>query len=54
MKLFRYSGNKVRLIKHYRKPSHDVKRIVEPYLGSGAYSLANDKPGLGIEINEDN
>ena len=53
MKLFRYSGNKVRLIKHYRKPGSNVKRIVEPYLGSGAYLLAGDKLGLGIEINED-
>lgn len=53
MKLFRYSGNKVRLIKHYKKPPQDVKRIVEPYLGSGAFLLTNDKPGLGIEINDD-
>lgn len=53
MKLFRYSGNKVRLIKHYRKPPDNIKRVVEPYLGSGAYMLSCNFPGLGIEINED-
>ena len=53
MKLFRYSGNKVRLIKYYRTPTPGTKRIVEPYLGSGAYLLNNQIPGLGIEINQD-
>jgi len=53
MRLFRYSGNKQRYVKHYRKPLAGTKRVVEPYLGSGAYLLSTDLPGLGYEANGD-
>ena len=52
--LFRYSGNKVRLLKHYRSPPPGTKRVVEPYLGSGSYMLLGSAlPGLGFEANGD-
>ena len=47
--LFRYCGNKGRLLKFYRKPPPGTRRIVEPYLGSGAFSLNFDFPILGID-----
>ena len=53
MKLFRYSGNKVRLIDLYKNPPEGTKRIVETYLGSGAYLLKSTLPGLGYEANGD-
>lgn len=53
MKLFRYSGSKARYLKHYRSPPSGTKRVVEPYLGSGAYMLSTDLPGLGYEVNGD-
>jgi site-specific DNA-adenine methylase len=53
LKPFRYSGNKTRLLKFYKRPSPEIKRVVEPYLGSGAYLLASGLPGLGYEINRD-
>lgn len=51
--LFRYSGNKSRLIDRYRRPPVGTRRVVEPYLGSGAYLLSTDLPGLGFETNGD-
>lgn len=56
MKLFKYSGNKEKLTKLYQlPPDYKVKRIIEPYLGSGAFSLncGIEAPTLGYEINED-
>jgi site-specific DNA-adenine methylase len=53
LKLFRYSGSKTRFLKYYRKPDKSIKRIVEPYLGSGAYWLNSSLPGLGYEMNSD-
>lgn len=53
MKSFRYSGNKARLLKAYRRPPPGVERVVEPYLGSGAYVLSTGLPGLGYETNGD-
>lgn len=53
MKLFRYSGNKTKLIDRYIMPSIPYKRIVEPYFGSGAFSLNNKGPAVGYELNED-
>lgn len=50
---FRYSGNKSRLIKYYRRPKEDTKRIVESYLGSGSYWLSTDLPCVGYETNGD-
>lgn len=55
--LSRYSGNKARLLKHYGIPAAEVyaasgiKRIVEPYFGSGAFSMNVDLPALGFEVN---
>lgn len=51
--LFRYSGNKSRLLKHYRTPPPGTKRVVETYLGSGAFLLAQTHPGLGYDTNGD-
>ena len=55
MRLFRYSGNKAKLAALYDLPQRPFKRIVEPYLGSGAFSLRHceGKDVLGYEINED-
>ena len=53
VKAFRYSGSKTRFLKHYRRPPPGTKRIVEPFLGSGAYGLSTDLPVLGYEQNED-
>ena len=53
----RYSGNKTRLLKYYGIPVSEVyatggiKRIVEPYFGSGAFSLNQTLPAVGYEIN---
>lgn len=52
MGLFRYSGNKEKLVKYYKTPPKGTKRIVELFLGSGAYSIANSEiPAIGYEIN---
>lgn len=42
MRLFRYSGSKDRMLRHYpgKLVPDGSRRIVEPYLGSGSYSLA--------------
>lgn len=55
LKPFRYSGNKVKLTPLYKLPDKKVKRVVEPYLGSAAFSLncGLDVPVIGYEINED-
>lgn len=53
LRLFRYSGNKSRYLEHYRRPTSGIKRVVEPYLGSGAYLLNTNLPGLGYEANGD-
>jgi len=50
-KLFKYSGCKTKLLEFYRKPPLRITRVVEPYLGSGAYILSTDLPGLGYETN---
>lgn len=48
--IFRYSGSKWKVIEKLKSlPSH--KRIVEAYLGSGAFVLSNSAPGLGIDSN---
>jgi len=50
LRAFRYSGNKSRLLSLYKK-QEGAKRIVEPYLGSGAYALNSDLPAKGYEVN---
>lgn len=52
MRLFRYSGNKTRYAHLYRSPPAGATRLVEPYLGAGAYYLQHNFPGLGIDLNE--
>lgn len=47
--LFCYCGNKGRLLDLYRAPPTNTKRIVELYLGSGAFALNHDLPALGID-----
>lgn len=53
LKPFRYSGGKSRLLLNYRRPNDNIKRIVEPYLGSGIYSLSTNLPCTGFELNAD-
>lgn len=53
IRLFRYSGNKARYLRHYRRPPDGTVRIVEPYLGSGAYALNQPYPAVGYELNGD-
>jgi len=53
MKLFRYSGNKTRYLQYYKMPSQGYKRIVEPYFGSGSFSLNNTGSAVGYEVNDD-
>lgn len=53
LKAFRYSGSKTRLLRYYKQPGSSAKRVVEPYLGSGAYGLNSGLPVLGYEINRD-
>lgn len=51
---FRYSGNKRRLAPKYPVGFDSTNRIVELYLGSGAYSLHHtENKALGYEINKD-
>jgi len=52
-RLFRYSGNKAKLLSLYRPIPRGVKRIVEPYLGSGAFSINASVPAVGYELNGD-
>lgn len=52
-KLFKYSGNKSKLVPFYRRPPDGTLRVVEPYLGSGAYILSTELPGLGFEVNQE-
>lgn len=49
--LFRYCGNKGRLLHLLKPPPKGTKRIVELYLGSGAYTINHNLPGLGYEAN---
>lgn len=53
LRIFRYSGNKARYLHHYRPPPDGTARIIEPYLGSGAYTLNQPHPGIGYELNAD-
>jgi site-specific DNA-adenine methylase len=41
------------MLKYYRPIPLGCKRIVEPYLGSGAFVLNHTLPGLGIDVNRD-
>lgn len=41
MSLFPYSGNKTRLLKHYRNFPPNVVAVIEPFAGSAAISLAS-------------
>lgn len=52
LKAFRYSGNKTKFLSLYRHPPKETRRIVECYLGSGAYSLNSHLPALCYEVNK--
>ncbi len=49
--IFRYSGNKWKILAklNIQLPPH--KRLVEGYLGSGAFLLSRTGPSLGIDVN---
>lgn len=47
--LFRYSGNKGRLLEYLPSPPAGTKRIIEPFLGSGSYTLSYGFEGLGVD-----
>lgn len=49
--LFKYSGNKWKVLAKLSKPIPSCKRAVELYLGSGAFLLSREEPGLGIDSN---
>ena len=51
-RLFRYSGNKSKLLGLYRPIPKGVTRVVEPYLGSGAFTINSKLNGVGYEINQ--
>ena len=51
--LFRYSGNKRNIVPLIDLPNCKIKRVVEPYLGSGSFILSRFNDGLGIDVNED-
>ena len=51
---FRYSGSKRRLVSKYPVGFEPGDRLVELYLGSGAYSIHHSKnKAIGYEINKD-
>lgn len=47
---FRYSGNKSRMLDSYLPIPQRVRRIVEPYLGSGSYSMNSTLPFVGMDF----
>jgi site-specific DNA-adenine methylase len=51
--IFKYSGNKWKVLQKLglQLPSH--KRLAELYLGSGAFILSNKGPALGMDTNPD-
>jgi site-specific DNA-adenine methylase len=51
LKAFRYSGSKTRLLSAIGPLPLTTQRIVEPYLGSGAFALNATGPAIGYEIN---
>lgn len=51
MRLFRYCGSKSKMIDLFRQRPKNIKRIVEPFLGSGAYMLNSELNGVGYEAN---
>jgi len=51
LRLFRYCGNKAKLLHHYRPIPAGTRRIIEPFLGSGAFMLNQCLPGIGYEVN---
>ena len=51
LKAFRYSGSKTRLLGDIGSLPPTTRRIVEPYLGSGAFVLNATGPAIGYETN---
>ena len=52
-RLFRYSGNKSKLLHLYRFPEVKVDGVIEPYLGSGSFILNQSQPAIGYDTNKD-
>lgn len=55
-KLIRYCGNKISHVEYIRQAGilpTNYTSVLEPYAGSMAFSLNQDKPAVGIEINQD-
>lgn len=54
LKAFNYSGSKTRYLQYYRPIPASVDRIVEPYLGSGAFVLNamhfRNLEGIGYDV----
>lgn len=55
MKIFRYIGNKDKIIDYLSSPPKGIKRIVEVFAGSMCYAIkyCNSYKVLGIEINNE-
>jgi site-specific DNA-adenine methylase len=52
MALFRYSGNKERILKKLDPKLPAYKRAVEPYVGGGSFLLSQSMPGIGYDSNK--
>lgn len=54
MKIFRYIGNKDKIIDYLSSPPKGIKRIVEVFAGSMCYAIkyCNSYKVLGIELND--
>lgn len=53
LRLFRYSGNKARLLKYLRPIPAGVTNVVEPYLGSGAFAINSGLRFVGCESSKE-
>lgn len=49
--IFKYSGNKWKVLAKLTRPLPAHKRLAELYLGSGAFLLSNTGPSIGIDAN---
>jgi site-specific DNA-adenine methylase len=50
--LFKYSGNKWKVLDRLALKLPPHKRLAELYLGSGAFLLSNKGPSIGIDVNK--
>ena len=54
--IFKYSGGKTRELKRINEIIADIKfdRVVEPFMGGGAFSFDQEKPALVSDIRTNN